>query len=56
MKAKFHSPDGDVNFLDILARVLHGETLAAYLFIICLDLVLRILIDLKKENGFTLKK
>ena len=33
-----------------------GDTLAPYLFIICLDNVLRTSIGLMKENGFTLKK
>ena len=39
---KVHSPDGD--------------TLAPYFFIICLDYVLRTLIDKIKENGFELTK
>ena len=33
-----------------------GHTLAPYLFIICLDYVLRISIDTIKENGFKLTK
>ena len=36
-KVKVRSPDGDTDFLDIIAGVLHGDTLAPYLFIICLD-------------------
>ena len=40
MKAKVHSPDGDTGFFDIVAGVLQGDTLAPYLFIICLDYVL----------------
>ena len=35
---------------------LKRDTLAPYLFIICLDYVLRMSRDLMKENGFTLKK
>ena len=54
-KVKIHSPDGDIDFFDIVAGVLWRDTLAPYLFIICLDYVLRMLIDLIKENGFTLK-
>ena len=50
-KVKVRSPDGDTEYFDIVARVLQGETLAPYLFIICLDYVLRI-----RENGFELKK
>ena len=34
--------------------MLQGDTLAPYLFIICLDYVLRTSVDLMKENGFTL--
>ena len=41
---------------DIVAGVLQVDTYAPYLFIICLDHVLRTSIDLIKENGFTLAK
>ena len=37
MKVKVYSPDGDTAFFDIVASVLQGDTLAPYLFIICLD-------------------
>ena len=36
--------------------MLQGDTLAPYLFIICLDDMLRKSIDLMKENGFKLAK
>ena len=36
----------------MVAGVLQGDTLAPYLFIICLDYVLRTSIDLMNENGF----
>ena len=36
-KVKVRSPDGDTDYLDIVAGVLQGDTLAPYLFIICLD-------------------
>ena len=55
-KVKVCSPDGDTKYFDIVARVLQGDTLASYLFIICLDYVLRILIDKISENGFELTK
>ena len=55
-EVKVRSPDGDTDFFDIVAGVLQGYTLASYLFIICLDYVLRTSIDLMKENGFALKK
>ena len=56
MKIKVCSLDGDTDFFDSVARILQGDTLAPYLFIICLDYILRTSIDLIKENGFTLKK
>ena len=37
MKVKVCSLDGDTNFFDIVASVLPGDTLAPYLFIVCLD-------------------
>ena len=43
-------------YFDIVAGVLQGDTLAPYLFIICLDYVLRTSINKIKENGFELKK
>ena len=55
-KVKVRSPDGDTDDFDIVAVVLQGDTLASYLFIICLDHVLRTLMDKIKENGFELTK
>ena len=55
-KVKVCSPDGDTDYFDIVAAVLQGDTLAPYLFIICLDYVLRTSIDKIKENGFELTK
>ena len=55
-KVKVRSPDGDTDYFDIIAGVLHGDTLAPYLFIICLDYVLRTSIDKIKENSFELTK
>ena len=43
-------------YFDIVAGVLHGDTLAPHLFITCLDYVLRTSIDKIKENGFKLTK
>ena len=56
MKMKVHSTDGDTDYFDIVAGVLQGNTLALYLFIICLDYMLRMSIDLMKENSFKLAK
>ena len=39
-KVKVRSPDGDTDNFDIFTDVLQGDTLAPYLFIICLDYVL----------------
>ena len=56
MKVKVRSPDGDIDFFEIVAGVLQEDTLTPHLFIICLDYVLRMLKDLMKENGLTLEK
>ena len=58
IKVKVCSPDRDTDYFDIVAGVLQGDTLAPYLFIICLDHVLRMSIDKmkKKKNGFKLTK
>ena len=53
---KVRSPDGDTDFFDIVGGVQQGDTLVPYLFIICLDYVLRTSIDKIKENGFELTK
>ena len=55
-KVKVRSSDGDTDYFDIVAGVLQGNTLAPYLFIICLDYVLRTSINKIKENGFKLTK
>ena len=55
-KVKVRSPDGDIDYFDIVVGALQGDMLAPYLFIICLDYVLRSSIDKIKENGFKLTK
>ena len=55
-KVKVRSSDGDTDYFDIVAGVLQGDTLAPYLFIICLNYVLRTPIDIMKDNGFKLAK
>ena len=55
-KVKVRSPDGDIEYFDIVAGVQQGDTLAPYLFIICLHYVLRTSIDKIRENGFELTK
>ena len=46
--------DGDTDYFDIVAVVLQGDTLAPYLFILCLDYALRMSIDKMKDYGFKL--
>ena len=53
---KVRSLDGDIDHYDLVAGVLPGDTLTPYLFIICLDYVLRTSIDKIKENWFKLTK
>ena len=55
-KVKVCSPDRDTDCFGIFAGVLQGDTLALYLFMICLGYVFQTLIDLIKENSFMLKK
>ena len=55
-KVKVRSSDGDTDYFDIVAGVLQGGTLASYLFIICLDDVLRTSMDKMKDNSFKLTK
>ena len=49
---KVRSPDRDTDYFDIAAGVQQGNILAPYLFIICLDCVLRTYIDKMKDNSF----
>ena len=44
------SPDGDTDFFEILPGVLQGDTLAPFLFIICLDYALRTSLDENKKS------
>ena len=55
-KVKIRSPDGDTDYFDIVAGVLLGDTLTPYLFIICLDYVLRTPIDKIQEKRFQANK
>ena len=53
---KVRSPDRDTDYFDIVAGLPQGDTLALYLFIVCLDYVLKTSIDKIKENCFELTK
>ena len=55
-KVKVRSPDRDTDYFNIVAGVLKGDTLSPYLFIICLDYMLRMSTDKIKNNGFKLTK
>jgi exonuclease III len=55
-RSMVRSPDGDTEFFDIIAGVLQGDTLAPFLFILCLDYALRISADSHPLLGFTLQK
>ena len=48
-EVKVRSPDGDRDFFDFVASVLKWNTLAPYLFIICLDNLLRTSINIMKK-------
>ena len=48
-KVKVRSPDGDTEYFDIVTGVLQGDTLTPYLFIICLDYVLKRSIEKNRE-------
>ena len=53
-RAMVRSPDGDTLFFQITTGMLQGDTLAPFIFIICLDYILKILLDNDRELGFTL--
>ena len=44
-KVKVRLPDGGIDYFDIVAGVQQGDTLAPYLFIICLNYVLKTTIN-----------
>ena len=44
----------ETQYFDIVTGVLQEDTLAPYLFIICLDYVLRTSTDKTRKNGFVL--
>ena len=53
---KDRSPYWDTDYFDIVAGVLKGNSLAQYLFIICLDYEFWTSIDKMKDNSFKLRK
>ena len=51
-KSIVRSDDGDTEFITITGGVLQGDTLAPFLFIICLDYVLKMSLDRDNVVGF----
>ena len=56
MKAMVCLSDSDTDFLDFVVGVLQGDTLPPFIFIISLDYILEMSINLMKEDSFILKK
>ena len=52
-RSMVRSPDGDTPYFEITTGVLQGDTLAPFLFIICLDYILKTSLDNNRELGFT---
>ena len=55
-RSMVRSPDVDTPYFEITTGVLQGDTLAPFLFIICLDYVLRKSLDDSKHLVITIKK
>ena len=53
-KSIVRTDDGDNDFINIPGEVLQGDTLAPFLFIICLDYVLKKALDRNNDIGLTL--
>ena len=49
------SPHGDTPYFEITTGVLQGDTLAPFLFVICIDYVLIKALDDNKHLGLTIK-
>ena len=47
-------PDGDTPYFEIITGVLQGDTHAPFIFIICLDYILKTSLDNNREPSFTL--
>ena len=50
------SPDGDTSFFKITTGVLQGDTIAPFIFIVCLDYVLMNSLDINSNLAFTLSQ
>ena len=53
-RSMVRSTDGDTYYFKIIIVVLLGDRLAPFLFIFCLDCILKTSLDNNRELGFTL--
>ena len=53
-RSMVRSPDSNTTFFEITTGVLKGDTLAPFLFILCLHYILKTSVDINAELGFTL--
>ena len=53
-RSMVRSPDGDTPYFEIITGVLQSDTLVQFLFIICLDYIMKMSLDNNRELGFTL--
>ena len=53
-RSMVRSPDGDTTFFGITTGLLQADTFAPFLFIVCLDYILKTSIYISTELGFTL--
>ena len=53
-RSMVRSPDIHTPYFEITTGVLQGDTLAPFLFIICLEYILKTSLDNNRELGFTL--
>ena len=53
-KSIVRTDDGDTDFINISGGVFQGDTIGPFLFIICLDYVLKKALDRNNDLGFTL--
>ena len=53
-RSMVRSPDEDTTFFEITTGVLQGDSLAPFMFIICLEYIIKTAIDKSIELGFTL--
>ena len=55
-RSMVRSPNDDTTFFEIITGILQSDTLAPFLFIICLNYILKNSLDCNRELGFTISK